>query len=812
MNKRIAFGLLLVSLSCHASWAAENSDLTKQLEKENAFLGIAHSVVQTTTFKQKTAGFGYLVERVLQNTAADVIGLEEGDIIIAIDQQDFSIVEKKDRRQFLVKYIRKKQMGDDLFLTVLRKTQDILIEDGLYEAEGTIQQVEGSMQAEGFKHAKGSKHAKGIYKVGDINQLKKLIDRQNPDSKLIISINIEVHQLELVAVLGVKATVSEDDLPENSEIFPEYELLKSPYNGLVLKDIKENELTKQYDNLLHRFKKDELWDDGFRLNLIRYLHRDPLKLLPVVDKRMKLLQVVSEEDQLTKTIQYLSGWLDVVPDTNTNTQRHPVTNVLEDHKRFIKETLSLAEQLRVKAFEKLSEEEMDFLRKEAPLLMQRFEKSFYIARPDEKNDKGNNTKVVMLAKKVDFSSLFQAAETVSILLDAHWLDTLKKSLENNKTFALQTDAGKVVVGGFGDDVYGEKVALIIDFQGNDIYKGDSSRVDGIQGGGISLIIDLAGNDEYQHTRKYAQGSAFMGIGILYDQEGDDVYTAKSYSQAFSLFGVGVLVDGAGNDRYFSNHLTQGAAFWGISLLLDHSGNDNYHANFYAQGLGGTKGIAALIDHKGDDHYFATGEKESSYQVSGIFQSASQGVGIGFRGYSSGGVGVLLDSAGNNEFRSGNFSQGVGYFFGLGVLYASGQGDDRYQGSRYSQGSSAHSAMGVLIDEGGNDQYLSLSGVSQAASWDLASAALWDKAGNDRYQGSNAFASQNGFSLFVDEAGDDSYDRILNGGSNDYHGGFSLGVFIDAAGEDEYLSEGGDRLRYENNKKTMLNGYGLFSDF
>ena len=785
MNKRLTIGLVLVSLFCHATWAAENIDLKKELERENAFLGIAHSTVETKDFKQKTAGFGFLVERVLQNTAADIIGLEEGDIIIAVDQQDLSKVEKKDRRQFLVKYIRSKQMGDKLLLTVLRKKQDILLE---------VSQLGRSL------------------KVDDISQLKKLIDRQSPDSKLDFSISNQVVQLKLVAVLGIRATISEEDVPENKELFPEYELFESPYKELVLKNIDDNQLTRQYDNLRGRFKKDELWDDGFRLNLVRYLHRDPLKLLPVVDQRMKLLQEVVEENKLTETIQHLSDWLDVVHDSDiVNTPTHPVTTALDDHKSFIKETLNLAEQLRVKAFAKLSKEEMGFLRKEAPLLMQRFEKSFYIARPDKKNDKENNTKVVALAKKIDFSSLFQAAETVSILLDAHWLDTLKMSLENNKTFELKTDAGKVVVGGFSDDVYGEKVALIIDFQGNDIYKGDSSRVDGVQGGGISLIIDLAGDDQYQHSRKYAQGSAFMGIGILYDHQGDDVYTAKSYSQGFSLFGVGLLVDGAGNDRYFSNYLTQGAAFWGIALLLDQSGNDNYHANFYAQGLGGTKGVAALIDHKGDDHYFATGEKESSYQVSGIFQSASQGVGIGFRGYSSGGIGVLLDSAGNDEFRSGNFSQGVGYFFGLGILYSSGQGDDRYQGSRYSQGSSAHSAMGVLIDEGGNDQYLSLSGVSQAASWDLASAALWDKAGNDSYQGSNAFASQNGFSLFVDESGDDSYDIILNGGGNDYHGGFSFGVFIDAAGVDKYQVSDSN-YSYMNNKKSLKDGYGLFFDF
>jgi hypothetical protein len=476
---------------------------------------------------------------------------------------------------------------------------------------------------------------------------------------------------------------------------------------------------------------------------------------------------------------------------------------MASHKHFIEKTINLAEQLRKQAFEKLTKAEIGFLKKEAPQLFQRFEKSFYIDNGKNGVDKINNIKVIDLAKKINFLSLFKAAQIMTIFLDQKWLDTLEKSITDTKTITMETSAGKVIIGGFGDNTYTSKYALIIDFEGDDVYRTDASRVEE----GVSLVIDLVGNDEYQHTRNYAQGAAFMGIGIVYDQQGNDVYTAKAYSQGFSLFGVGLLIDESGNDRYFSNHLSQAAAFWGISLLLDKSGNDNYHANYYAQAVGGTKGVAALIDMNGDDHYFATGEKESSYAVSGIFLGASQGVGIGFRGFASGGVGILLDEAGDNEFRAGNFSQGVGYFYGLGVIKSSGTGSDHYHASRYSQGSSAHSAIGVLIDNGGDDYYSSLSGVSQASSWDLSIAGLWDKAGDDHYQGSNAFAAQNGFSLFVDELGDDHYQQILTGKGNDYHGGFSFGVFIDADGKDEYLKGS----NFGNHQKKLMNEFGLFTD-
>ena len=48
-----------------------------------------------------------------------------------------------------------------------------------------------------------------------------------------------------------------------------------------------------------------------------------------------------------------------------------------------------------------------------------------------------------------------------------------------------------------------------------------------------------------------------------------------------------------------------------------------------------------------------------------------------------------------DTEAGEFAQGSGYFFGLGVLRDSG-GNDRYLGRRYAQGSAAHQAIGVLF--------------------------------------------------------------------------------------------------------------------
>ena len=112
----------------------------------------------------------------------------------------------------------------------------------------------------------------------------------------------------------------------------------------------------------------------------------------------------------------------------------------------------------------------------------------------------------------------------------------------------------------------------------------------------------------------------------------------------------------------------------------------------------------------------------------------------------------------------------------------------------------------MIDDGGNDSYRSLARVSQSAAWDISLATLWDKDGNDHYVGSNAFSSHNGFSLFIDENGVDSYNYITGGEINDYHGGSSFGIFIDAGGQKDNYPSG-----YENNQTTLKREYGIFLD-
>ena len=246
------------------------------------------------------------------------------------------------------------------------------------------------------------------------------------------------------------------------------------------------------------------------------------------------------------------------------------------------------------------------------------------------------------------------------------------------------------------------------------------------------------------------------------------------------------------------------------MLLDAAGNDNYQSNLFAQGVGGVKGLGLLLDNSGDDFYLAGGRDKSSYGTSGVFKGSSQGLGIGFRGYASGGIGMLLDGAGQDSFWAGNFSQGTGYYFGLGIIRNFGTGADRYTASRYGQGASAHSAAGILLDDGGDDIYGGYKVALQGAAWDLGLAALVDKQGDDVYNGLNGFSqaasSHNGMAFFIDEAGTDVYaGDQARAENNDYHGGASLSFFLDGGGAQDLYSTG------ENDSVTMRDEYGIRAD-
>jgi hypothetical protein len=722
-----------------------------------------------------------------------MIGLQPGDIILEFDGISLDSIAEQDRKQYLRHYIREaKRIGDSLCLKILRRTSDI--------------------RTKSFKE---TEHPKNL------TDLKELLDNQPPDQKLFVTIDNKVQILHFETVLGEKRNRQAEDLPSNQELFPEYENLHTPHIVLTEKLIEHFSLQAQYQDIVERYNEDELWDNGFRLNLFRYLHRDPLKLVPVIDQRTEQVNMTSETKNIAELLHEGTDWLDEKPAYSRND--FPRSNDKQSHLDYVKEVLERALAFRQKAFAGLSSDDIIFLMEQLPLLMDRFSHSYYIDRPDFPDDKPVNLKTIELARKVDYQSLFMAGLTLAELTDIQWLSIFKQAMLAETGFLSDeingisgdilyygsTKAGPLVIGGNGRNIYKTHAAAIIDLGGDDLYTGRAGLVQGDWL--VAAMIDLEGNDEYMATNHFAQGCSMLGAGLLFDQQGDDLYVGTRFSQGCAAIGLGMLADLSGNDQYIGEEFNQGVAFWGLGILLDVQGNDRYQSNMYAQGVGGTKGFGALIDSDGNDDYFAGGRDRSSYGTPGIFKGSSQGLGIGFRGYSSGGIGMLIDGNGDDSFWAGNFSQGTGYYFGLGIIRNFGKGDDTYTASRYGQGASAHSAAGILIDDNGDDRYYGYHIALQGAAWDLGMAALVDKKGNDVYKrGANGFtqaaASHNGLAFFIDDAGKDRYTGEQGlAGSNDYHGGASLAVFIDAGGDQDDYSTGA------NNAITCSGEYGIRAD-
>ncbi len=415
---------------------------------------------------------------------------------------------------------------------------------------------------------------------------------------------------------------------------------------------------------------------------------------------------------------------------------------------------------------------------------------------------------VVLAKRLRFSWLQQAALTLSWPAAPAARQALRRAAtalpviapppslaatcQGRLRYARRTSAGWVVVGDTGPNTYGGSVAAVLDLGGDDRYDGLAAVAGSLP---CQLVIDCGGNDRYLGGPSAGSaGGAIGGVAMLIDLAGDDVYAGGDVSQGAALGGIGVLMDRQGRDVYRGGQVTQGAAVYGAGLLVDEGGDDQYESRQFAQGSGGPASVGVLLDRGGNDAYTTAAGAPSAYATPEVHQAWSQGTGYGWRELAAGGLGLLVDAAGDDHYNTGEFGQGSGYFFGMGVL-VDALGADSYVAARYAQGAAAHQAVGVLIDSGGDDRYSATVAASQGAGWDAAVGLLVDVDGADRYQGgelAQGAAAMNAVGVLLDLRGRDQYQcRTGQGwsGAVTYWGGRQAGnvaMLVDlGAGIDTY---------------------------
>jgi hypothetical protein len=517
---------------------------------------------------------------------------------------------------------------------------------------------------------------------------------------------------------------------------------------------------------------------------------------------------------------------------------------------FFTDVLQQAYEDREEALRNLTPDERLFLFTQAASIVDQFSPQRTGLTASEEAGKKNEREFArLLVERIDYAGLITAAQRLTRLGNEHFLRRLAVAFSNRRPvpgtipgvtgdvlFARETSYGLVVIGGSGANAYelDARFNLVIDLGGADVYRGSIGASQNTDLGN-SVVIDLGGNDNYDAS-SMGLATGRVGVGIVMDLAGDDIYRLAPGSGGAGFAGLGILYDGQGNDRYLGTRFTQGAAFGGLGLLIDGAGDDQYTSHGYAIGLGAPLGVGAVIDISGNDSYRCGGRYPSNYNSIDApdarpddpkyqYDCFGLGAGVGARVLSrqdaprlynlAGGWGVLLDLAGNDTYDSANFSQGLGYFFGIGSKLDLA-GDDTHGAARYGHGAAAHSGVGLFLDGHGSDRYRS-SGpfYNGAGAWDSSVALLIDAGeGKDRYDFSQTtglgIADQGGWAACIDEGGNDRYVAVqgLGLGLNT-----SAAFFFDLTGADAYeIGSSGLGSNVRTNKSAFSEGdLGLFLD-
>ena len=613
----------------------------------------------------------------------------------------------------------------------------------------------------------------------------------------------------------------------------------TPLRELAERLIRENDLQAGWDETVAEFRQENKnFSPPGRLTRIAKILDDPFALETVaLEMRNGIERIVGGDCPACagELLAFCADLIDAEPGEEIELPPAVESGLPEDHLLYFVEYLDLAARLRTEALSELDEEDLQLVYEVLPRLLDQFIVHIYLENVEDEKVLGDFRMALHALSQVDLGKLARAGSVLAHLADPDGIKQLKLDLKGYRQrvpaaakqagfsgdilMFRETRHGPIVVGGRGKAKYEGRAALILDLGGDDTYSFAASTLDAERG--LSVVIDLDGKDRYLCTEPGSLAATLLGVSLLFDLKGDDVYEGTRRTQGFAGGGVSLLFDETGKDRYVGEEYAQGAAIFGLGLLIDRDRQDSYSSFLYSQGFGLTRGLGLLCDQKGDDSYSATGKYPCTYGMEGVFQAASQGHGSGLRRMSNaraptygGGVGLLMDGEGDDQYEAGNFSQGCGYFFGCGIL-ADRTGDDVIKGSRYTQGTGAHQAAGIVINDEGDDEYISSVAANQAGTWDITAGMFLDYAGDDTYtaQGlSQAGTAQTAFALLFDGQGNDIYQAAggaSQGGTGgyEYHDKPSLSLLIDlGGGKDSY-----SRPERENNDILIEEWYAIFAD-
>lgn len=742
---RITAHTLLLLIALVAATPAVAAEAPKRPYTGKVYLGIGTEEVKLPADPRYKSTFGLLVTRVSAASTAEAAGLRIGDVVVSID--------------------------------------------------GHVWAAKNIQLSQSFGKV-GEKNRPGEHAIFEILRP----DPKNPKGpKLLVKIDTV-----LAPYPGTKP--ERGGTPSNDALRPDLKDYHPVDETFCWKLIDAFGYTANCRDLLERLRLCEEYPDVHRLAVCRYVHRDPFKLEKIADEIAGPIAARSGRGVadcaffLDHVAQQLL-WFDrrIKRPTPAPPALPPYTGKdLNAHLVYVEAVLKAAAERHKAAFAALSKADIDYIVQHRAGLLDAFITYKMLSYDENYARQKGYVKLLDLAARVDLRELMAQAKLVSLLVSPDFTASLLKAAEASKRnldggviAARNTPFGQILVAGRGRNRYagGQNCAAIYDLGGDDIYH-NAAGASVVGKVPSAVVVDYAGNDAYESYAPFTQGCGDFGVGILVDLAGDDSYVGTRFTQGTGFMGIGMLIDEAGDDVYRGLEFHQGVGHWGVGILVDRQGRDRYEAHTVSQGVGLPGGCGLLYDGgSAGDSYYCKGNKGSGYGTAGVFEGWGQGMGIGYRPYASGGLGILFDEAGADRIEAGNFSQGGGYYYAFGILYNGGADPDLYIGSRYAQGFGCHQAAGVLIDQGGNDHYTTRYAVAQGLSWDESVALFIDQAGDDVYDGggfSQGASAMNGSIIFLDRAGRDTYRYTdqARGGGNSYHGGTSLSFFVDQGGQDD----------------------------
>ena len=292
-----------------------------------------------------------------------------------------------------------------------------------------------------------------------------------------------------------------------------------------------------------------------------------------------------------------------------------------------------------------------------------------------------------------------------------------------------------------------------------------------------VLKEEAGNLKYNNKKPLIQ-ECKLGTMVIGTPD-DDVYSDKMLKSPLIL-----LLEPAGNETYT---ITLAANYTNFTyLLLDFNGDDSYLNADFGGMFFALSGLGISCDLAGNDTY-----------RTGDFSFAAMA-----------GMQIHRDFAGKDIYESGFFSQGAA-ICGLSILQDM-QGNDLYSATCMAQGFGSIRSAGALLDYSGADNYtlggkyfhaplmpndyLTLGqGMGFGLRPDFAGGIglLFDRNGNDRYLG-GVYAQGVGYwyalGMLIDEAGNDVYNAVYYPQGSGIH--LAAGFLYDAEGEDAYYSRHG----------------------